>query len=200
MRTVANRPLAGAFSLVELLVVLALLIILTVMSASRFTASDRRREMGACQANLEKIYLALSLYRGDNSTYPALPEARASEEPLSLLVPKCNTDTGIFLCPSSGDKALPEGERFSRRRISYAYYMGRTANDDPQNILLSDWQVDSAPKKKGQPVFSLNGGMPGNNHKEHGGNLLSCGGAASSCGARAERDLLFPSTVRLLNP
>lgn len=200
MRTVANTLSAGAFSLVELLVVLALLIILTVLSASRFTTSARRREAAACQGNLEKIYLALTLYRADNSACPALPEARASEEPLSLLVPKCTTDTAIFLCPSSGDKALPEGERFSHGRISYAYYMGRTANDDPQDILLSDWQVDSAPKKKGQPVFSLDGKKPGNNHGANGGNLLSCGGAASSSGAKAARDLLFPPTVRLLNP
>jgi len=200
MRTVADTPFAGAFSLVELLVVLALLFILTVWSASRFTTSARRREIAACQGNLEKIYLALSLYRGDNSAYPALPDARASEEPLSLLVPKCTTGTEIFLCPSSADKALPEGERFGRGRISYAYYMGRGTNDDPQDILLSDWQVNSAPKKKGWPVFSLDGKKPGNNHNADGGNLLSCGGAASHSEARAERDLLFPPTVRLLNP
>jgi type II secretory pathway pseudopilin PulG len=200
VRTVANTLSAGAFSLVELLVVLALLIILTVFSAGRFTTSGRRREMAACQGNLEKIYLALSFYRGDNSAYPALPDARASEEPLSLLVPKCTTDTEIFLCPSSGDKALPQAQRFGNGRISYAYYMGRATNGDPQDILLSDWQVDSAPKKKGQAVFSLNGRKPGNNHDANGGNLLSCGGAVSSSGAKAAQDLLFPPAVRLLNP
>jgi type II secretory pathway pseudopilin PulG len=200
MRTMANTLSVGAFSLVELLVILALLIILTVLSAGRFSTSARRREMAACQGNLEKIFLALSLYRGDNSAYPALPAARDSEEPLSLLVPKCTTDTEIFICPGSRDKPLPEGERFGGGRISYAYYMGRATNGDPQDIVLSDWQVDSAPKKKGQPVFSLDGKKPGNNHDANGGNLLSCGGAASTSGPAAAQDLLYPPTVRLLNP
>ena len=166
----------------------------------RETPSARRREMAACQGNLEKIYLALSLYRADNSAFPALPAARASEEPLSLLVPKCTTDTEIFICPGSSDKPLPEGERFGGGRISYAFYMGRMANDNPQDILLSDWQVDSAPKKAGQPLFSLDGKKPGNNHEANGGNLVSCAGAVSSSGPKAAQDLLYPPTVRLLNP
>jgi hypothetical protein len=78
--------------------------------------------------------------------------------------------------------------------------MGRAANADPQDILLSDWQVDSAPKKKGELVFSPDGNKPGNNHDANGGNLLSCGGAASTSGPKAAQDLLYPPTARLLNP
>jgi type II secretory pathway pseudopilin PulG len=200
MRTVANTLSVGAFSLLELLVVLVLLIVLTVLSAGRFTTSARRREVAACQGNLEKIFLALSLYRADNSAYPALPDARLSEEPLSLLVPKSTTDTEIFICPASQDNPLPQGERFGSGRISYAYYMGRAPNANPQDILLSDWQVDSAPKKTGQPVFSLDGKKPGNNHGANGGNLLSCAGSVSFSGPDAAQDLLFPPSVRLLNP
>jgi type II secretory pathway pseudopilin PulG len=200
MRAAAITFSVGGFSLIELLVILALLIILTVLSAGRLTTSARRRETAACQGNLEKIHLALSLYRGDNSAYPSLAAARGSEEPLSLLVPKCTTDTEIFICPGTADKPLPEGERFGGGRISYAYYMGRTGNDNPQDILLSDWQVDSAPKKMGQLVFSLDGKKPGNNHDALGGNLLSCAGAVSTSGPKAAQDLLYPPTVRLLNP
>ena len=47
MRTAAHTLSDGAFSLVELLIVLALLLILTVLSASRLTTSARRRELAA---------------------------------------------------------------------------------------------------------------------------------------------------------
>jgi type II secretory pathway pseudopilin PulG len=200
VRTAAHTLSEGAFSLIELLVVLALIIILTVLSAGRLTTSARRRELAACGNNLQKIYLALNFFRGDNGAYPFLPEAQTSAEPLSLLVPKGTTDTQIFICPGSGDKPLPESEAFGKHRISYDYYMGRATNGDPQDIILSDWQVDTLPKQKGSPIFSMNGKKPGNNHDAVGGNLLSCGGAVVFSGPKAAQDLVFPSTVRLLGP
>jgi prepilin-type N-terminal cleavage/methylation domain-containing protein len=199
VRTVAKTSSAG-FSLLELLVVLALLVILTVMSSSRFSTSARRRDLADCQKNVQKIYLALSIYRNDNASFPWLKDAPDSAAALSLLIPKSTTVTEVFICPGSRDKALPEGESFARRRISYAYYMGRGSNDDPGEILLSDWQVDTAPKRAGQQIFSYDGKRPANNHAAEGGTLLFCGGQILGCGPKASRDLLFPQTVRLLNP
>jgi prepilin-type N-terminal cleavage/methylation domain-containing protein len=200
VRTAAHTLSEGAFSLIELLVVLALLLILTVLSTSRLTTSARRRELAACGNHLQKIYLALSLYRGDNGAYPFAPDAQSSSEPLSLLIPKSTTDTEIFICPGSGDKLLPESEPFKNRRISYDYYMGRATNGDPRDIILSDWQVDTLPKVRGHPIFSLDGKKPGNNHEAAGGNLMSCGGAILFSPPKAVQDFLFPSTVKLLGP
>jgi prepilin-type N-terminal cleavage/methylation domain-containing protein len=200
VRTAAHTHTEGAFSLIELLVVLALLLILTVLSTSRLTTSARRRELAACGSNLQKIYLALSLYRGDNGAYPFLPEAQSSAEPLSLLIPKCTTDTEIFICPGSGDKPLPESEPFNKKRISYDYYMGRATNADPRDIILSDWQVDALPKERGHLIFSLDGKKPGNNHETAGGNLISCGGALVFSPPKAQQDFMFPSTIKLLGP
>jgi hypothetical protein len=117
-----------------------------------------------------------------------------------LLIPKSTTDTAIFICPGSGDKPLPESEPFNKRRISYDYYMGRATNGDPNDILLSDWQVDTSPKEKGRQIFSLDGKKPGNNHEAVGGNLMSCGGAVVFSPPKANQDVLFPSTVKLLGP
>jgi len=200
VRTAAHTLSEGAFSLIELLLVLALLLILTVLSARRFTTSARKRELAACGGNLQKIYLALGFYRNDNGAYPFLPEAQTSAEPLSLLVPKGTTDTEIFICPGSGDKPLPESEPFNKRRISYDYYMGRATNDDPHAIILSDWQVDALPKERGHLIFSLDGKKPGNNHGAVGGNLLSCGGAVLFSPPKAQQDFVFPPTVKLLGP
>jgi hypothetical protein len=170
------------------------------MGTSRFSASARHKGLARCQLNLQKVYLALNIYRNDNGAFPSSTGATKSEEPLSLLVPKSTTTTEIFICPGSRDDALPEGERFANRRISYAYYMGHTTNDDPSEILITDWQINTAPKKKGQPIFSLDGKKPGNNHYGAGGNLLSIGGEVTGTPAKASRDLLFSSPVTLLNP
>jgi prepilin-type N-terminal cleavage/methylation domain-containing protein len=200
VRTAAHTLPESAFSLIELLLVLALILILSVLSAGRLTTSARRRELAACGGNLQKIYIALSFYRSDHGAYPLWQEVKTSAEPLSMLIPKCTTDTAIFICPGSGDKPLPEGEPFGKLRISYDYYMGRATNGDPNDILLSDWQVDTSPKQKGQQIFSLNGKEPGNNHRDVGGNLLNCGGAVVFSPPKAVRDFLFPSTVKLLGP
>lgn len=200
MRTVAYTHCGSAFSLIELLVVLALLLILTVLGTSHLTTSARRRELAACGGNLQKIYLALSFYRNDHGSYPFLDDAKTSAEPLSSLVPKSTTDTEIFICPASGDKLLPESEPFTNSRISYDYYMGRATNDDPGEIILSDWQVDALSKQRGRLIFSSDGRKPGNNHNAFGGNLLTCGGAVVFSPPKAKQDFLFPPTVKLLGP
>jgi type II secretory pathway pseudopilin PulG len=200
VRTAAHTFSDGAFSLLELLLVLVIIIILTTLSASRLTTSAKKRELAACASNLQKIYLALGFYRNDNGAYPYLAEAQTSAGPLSLLVPKGTTDTSIFICPGSGDKPLPESVPFAKYRISYDYYMGRTTNSDPQDIIVSDWQVDTLPKKQGSRIFSPDGKKPGNNHEATGGNLLSCGGAVVFSGPKAAQDFVFPPTVRLLSP
>jgi len=196
----AHGGFSSGFSLVELLVVLALLLILTYLGSNQLTSSARRKEWTACQGNLQKLYLALSIYRNDNGAYPLLTGATTPAAPLSLLIPKSTTVTEIFICPGSRDNPLPEGERFADRAISYAYYMGFATNDDPQEIVITDCQINSAPKRKGQPIFSPDGKKPGNNHGRGGGNFLSLGGEVSGCGPNAARDLLFPSSVTLLNP
>jgi prepilin-type N-terminal cleavage/methylation domain-containing protein len=189
------------FSLVELLVVMVILLILTVMLDSQFTASHRQRAAAGCRANLQKIYLALSLYANDNhGDFPLQNGAVRSEAPLSLLIPRGTTETAMFICPLSGDKPIPEGEPFSRRQISYAYYMGWTAAQGAGQVIATDWQIDTAPKNTGQQIFSLDGKTPGNNHQKQGGNLVLVNGQTITCGPRTPRDLRFPSKIILLNP
>jgi prepilin-type N-terminal cleavage/methylation domain-containing protein len=196
-----GKRAAGGFSLLELLIVLALLLILTVMMDSQFTTSGRDRALAGCRGNLQKIYLALSIYENDNhGAFPFWKGASSPAEPLSLLVPKSTTVTEMFICPGSKDKPLPEAESFDKRKISYAYYMGRTTNDDAGVIIVSDAQVDAAPKNTGQQIFSADGKKPGNNHGKEGGNLLARGGDVSASGPKAARDVRYPPDVRLLNP
>ncbi|MGA3180311.1 MAG: exodeoxyribonuclease VII large subunit [Verrucomicrobiota bacterium] len=191
----------GGFSLMELVVVLALLIIMSTMMSSHLTGAHRRSNRELCRKNLQEIFVAFSLYANDNQgAFPQLKEARTSEAPLSLLVPRSTTETAMFICPGSSDKALPEGESFAQRRISYAYYMGRSTNHSAGEVLLTDWQVDTRAKTAGQPLFSADGKKPGNNHDKDGGNLLLGSGEVLASGPKAERDLSLPPGVALLNP
>jgi prepilin-type N-terminal cleavage/methylation domain-containing protein len=199
--TLSKNSPARAFSLIELMLVVLILCVLTILSMNQLSGSNRDKVRAACQKNLQTIYLSLSIYANDNKgQFPVLKDATSSEQPLSMLVPRYTTVTEMFICPGSGNRALPEGESFARRRISYAYYMGRTTNDAPEDVIVSDRQVDTSPKRMGQQVFSADGKKPPGNHGSHGGNYIMLNGEAVSSSAIAKRDFLFGTNVTLLNP
>jgi prepilin-type processing-associated H-X9-DG protein len=105
----------------------------------------------------------------------------------------------VFVCPTSKDPPLPAGESFRKRKISYAYYMGRL-DAGASEVLMTDWQVDTLSKTAGRAVFSETGQAPGNNHGKTGGNLLFTDGHADWCPPRAPGSLVFTQGVVLLNP
>jgi len=150
---------------------------------------------------LQSIYAAMKTFALDNNgALPAVPGARTSEAPLSLLVPKYTTGSEFFICPGSKDKPLPDARPFADRKISYADYMGRTLQDGSDAPLVSDAQVDTAPKMPGQIVFSTDGKKPGNNHNKFGGNFLFCDGNVQSTAPRLAFPLAQATNAVLLNP
>jgi len=186
-----------AFSLIELLVVLAIIVILTTLYWSD-GPSKRDRELTDCRANLERIYLAMDIYSRDNAgKFPAVADARTSEDELAVLVPRYSSDISIFTCPASSDSPLRPDKPFRDGKISYAYYMGRHASDDA--VLMSDEQVDTRAKQTGATVFSSTGKAPGNNHGKEGGNFLKCDGSVISSTGEAPFSLTLPQPVVLLN-
>src|SRR4051812_33979946 len=183
-----EKTRANAFSLIELLLVVLIIMVLTILTTSRITGTNRDKIKAQCQGNLQKIFLSSSIYANDNKgNFPYLKTAEHSEEPLSLLIPRCTTLTEMFICPGSGDRTLPEGESFARRRISYAYYMGRTNNEGPDEVLLTDRQVDTSPKRMGQRIFSNDGKKPGANHAKYGGCYVMMSGDSGGTRPLADR-------------
>ena len=156
--------------------------------------------MAGCQKNLQKIFVALEIYGNDHGgKFPVVAGARTSEEALDPLVPRYTVDTPIFICPGSHNLSLPAGESLSKRKISYAYYMGQSAKDS-QQVLMSDKQVDTEPKPAGQAVFSSDGKAPGNNHGKSGGNFLFCDGHVDQTLPIAPFSIILTQGVVLLNP
>lgn len=189
-----------AFSLIELLITVAIILIL---ATAYYGPNNRNRQESlkrACEKNLEKIYVSMEIYANEHGgAFPVVAGARRSEEALDSLVPRYTSDTSPFICPATKDPLLPAGESFRSRTISYAYYMGCYITNGTQ-ILMSDRQVDTQPKSTGQPVFSTTGKGPGSNHSKFGGNFLFCDGHTEMSPPVATVPLGLSANQRLLNP
>jgi prepilin-type N-terminal cleavage/methylation domain-containing protein len=191
---------AGGFSLIEMMIVLAIMLVLYAMYFGFGSRQNQMQQMKKCSANLQKMYVAMQIYANDSAgNFPVAPTARTAEEALAVLVPRYAADTAIFVCPGSQDSPLPPGEPLTQGRISYAYYMGRGLIS-PQAVLLSDRQVNTLAKTAGQNVFSSTGKAPGNNHHKYGGNLLLCDGSMQGSPAVLGFPLPLATNVVLLNP
>jgi prepilin-type N-terminal cleavage/methylation domain-containing protein/prepilin-type processing-associated H-X9-DG protein len=189
-----------AFSLVELLIVAAILGVLYVMAFSPSSAQYQRAKKQLCEANLEKIHVAMQLYANDYGGWtPAATNAATSESVLAALVPKYSADTDIFICPGGRDNKLASGTNLKQGKMSYAYYMGRELGSSTE-ALLSDRQVNTNRKSSNDDLFSATGQPPGNNHKKYGGNVLFSDGHVEMSPAAAAFPLDYPTNVTLLNP
>jgi len=195
-----SAPGCSGFSLIELLVTLALILILTTMFWGFNSSSHQRTQMKLCQQNLQKIFVSLEIYANDFAgKFPAVTNAANSEPALAVLVPRYSADTAIFICPGSKDSPLPAGESFRDRKISYAYYQGRFATNTAE-ALMSDRQINSEARSAGDEVFSTTGKPPGNNHSKFGGNFLFCDGHLESTPPRVPFSITQTPGVVLLNP
>src|ERR1051326_3019865 len=102
-----SRRRAG-FSLIEMLITLALILIMSVMLYGFGSRSHQQQQKKACQKNLLKIYMALELFANEHDKFfPILPGADTAEGPLALLVPRYSADTSLFICPGSKDSPIP---------------------------------------------------------------------------------------------
>ncbi len=201
MKPAANRiARSKGFSLIELMLVIAIMAILSAMMYSFSSGRHQRNQKQLCGDNLQKIYLAMQIYANDfKAALPTSTNALTSEPVLEELVPRYTADTSIFICPGGRDAEIPSGEPLTRYTISYAYYMGRKL-DGPQIVLMSDRQVNTLPKAVGDYAFSKNGKAPGNNHHKFGGNFLMGDGSIQASPAQLTFSLPIEPGIVLLNP
>ena len=193
------RSLRG-FSLIELLATALIIMILVTLYWGGNSASRQKSRQTVCRQNLQKIYIGMEIFANEHGRkYPEKPGAQTSAEALDVLVPRYTADTATFTCPGSKDSPPPGGKSIADRRISYAYYMGRSSGD-AQEALMTDRQVNNKSKSLNQPLFSSTGKPPGNNHREYGGNILFCDGHAEVSPPNSVFSLVLTQGVVLLNP
>jgi type II secretory pathway pseudopilin PulG len=83
-RANADRRNRGGFTLVELILVAAIVIVLCSVLFAVTGALRRKAEKASCAANMKSIFAALATYTTDNRHWPQVPESvLADEEKLS---------------------------------------------------------------------------------------------------------------------
>lgn len=61
----------NGFSLIELIVVITIILVVTTIAAVSYSGTNNRARDSRRMADLEKVRMALELYRQQNSSYPA---------------------------------------------------------------------------------------------------------------------------------
>jgi len=138
-----GRP---AFSLVELLVVTALIVlVLSLVIPALGRARDQANVM-ACRANLRSLVLGCLLYAGEHDSF--LPTDATVDNPHAGLIEMLNSggyvDAGqIYYCPSLTTPDLRYCEQnFEAGNIGYFYY---SFTERPTNRFLSNFLRKTVP-------------------------------------------------------
>ena len=90
MRRHKSSPRGGAFTLIEVLIVVILLGILSAIVVPSFSESSEDAELKTCMANLGIIYRSMEIYKFRNGQYPT------STDDLAAIFPTLPT------CPLAG--------------------------------------------------------------------------------------------------
>jgi type II secretory pathway pseudopilin PulG len=129
MDTNRSRPHGRAFSLFELLVIIAILAILAGLLLPALAKAKQKAQRAACQNNLKQVGLAFRVWEGDYSDrYPAMvpkskggvkEDAADAFRSFQVMSNELNNPK-ILVCPADpGRQAAPNFIRFSNWNVSY---------------------------------------------------------------------------------
>ncbi len=122
----------GAFTLIEILVVIAIIAVLAAMLFPVVSQARERARMTGCLSNARQLALAVHAYTQDfdealpPSTNYAIP-ASVPERIWTRLIQPYVRDTGIFVCPSASGSGFPAD--WSQRGVGSIGYTAATAYD-----------------------------------------------------------------------
>jgi prepilin-type processing-associated H-X9-DG protein len=187
------------FSMLELLLVIAILVLLTTLMWAPRTGRRDQARLALCKNQLERVFIAMQIYATDSgSRFPVVADARTAGKALEVLVPRYTSDIGLFLCPGTRDRLKPDSA-LGEQKISYSYYMGGRLNDPGQPV-LTDAQAPATNAGTSRLRFSTDGKPPGNNHGKLGGMVLFCDGHAESRKPGSSVTAVIGPSLTLLNP
>jgi len=94
MQTYSTRPRRSGMSLMEMLVVLAIMEILVSLTVTRYAAHGQTAKVNACEVNRRNIEIQSQLWFRDQGTWPAanLSDISTDTSYLSDGLPTCPVD------------------------------------------------------------------------------------------------------------
>jgi len=110
MKTRKSR--IGAFTLVELMIVIAVIGILSSIALPNLMQANKKAKTRACKANLSQLQRTIEVYNTENNKYPDCQDADALEQLLKSyfvggVFPKCpNKIPYLLIQPIPGDSTL----------------------------------------------------------------------------------------------
>jgi prepilin-type N-terminal cleavage/methylation domain-containing protein/prepilin-type processing-associated H-X9-DG protein len=153
-----NRQQCRAFTLVELLVVIAVVGILAALLLPALTTAKARSKTVACISQLKQIGVASIAFAGDNNErLPAatMPNTNRTLNPLQAVSRELGS-LRIFLCPADSER-IAGTNLTSLDRSNTSYFVSYSARtDQPQSIVAGDRNITLITATPGVP-----GGVPG---------------------------------------
>ncbi len=135
------------FTLIEMLVVIAIIAILVGILFSVFGPVREQARQTQCISNLSQLGIALKAYRTDHGRYPFAPMYDNVTDPdhpkyvggFSALYPTYVDDKSLFICPD--DRNIDGKEKEARQR-NYCSYNGQVTDIDTSDE--DTWKFDEA--------------------------------------------------------
>jgi prepilin-type processing-associated H-X9-DG protein/prepilin-type N-terminal cleavage/methylation domain-containing protein len=136
-RTCVRIGTQGAFTVIELLVVVAIIALLAALLLPGLVQAKRRAQTTTCISNLGQLGLAMHAYLADYHVYPDFRWQKQLDDELTRRKFGPDIQRGVWFCPSSKWKThAPDPHGLYAQQASYAYNeMGVLTVGNPTNLL-----------------------------------------------------------------
>jgi prepilin-type N-terminal cleavage/methylation domain-containing protein/prepilin-type processing-associated H-X9-DG protein len=154
----ARRGSSRGFTLIELMVVVAVIAILAALLLGSVQGAIQSANAAKCSGNLRNIGAALIQYATDNNN--CLPQryyAAQDSGYAAIILPYVGNNPAVFICPSLADPDWPEQPAYG---MNWYYDNANilTVQNMSQTILATD---TSGPEGRGSNRADQNSGDPG---------------------------------------
>ena len=97
-----KRMLKG-FTLVEIMIVVAIIAILAAVAIPNFVRYRKTSQMNACISNLKQLQTASEQWKMNHSGTPSMDDLTTGTDPYIKVVPTCPADGSAYTAPTSED-------------------------------------------------------------------------------------------------
>ncbi len=136
-----------AFTLIEMMIVIAIIAILATLAIANFAGSIQKSRDGRRKSDLASIQKALELYYGDSNTYPATMPAVGYCWYAGGSGSTCAANTSIYMVKYPGDPKTGSAYTYCGVSGNYQIYATLENKNDPQIIPVAslNYQCGASP-------------------------------------------------------